>query len=115
MEVLRMKNEYDIVLPTDFETTTGGTTSGNVTSSPETRGVAVKKKANVKDIFFGDIDWKSCGKALTSDVSFEGFKRVMTSDVDFDAIKTALFSPVPDRCIDLGGAIKRFCSIQVKL
>ena len=38
----------------------------------------------------------------------------MTSDVDFGAIKTALLSPVPDVDIDLGGAIKRFCSIQVR-
>ena len=80
----------------------------------EERGVAVKKKSSMKDIFFGDIDWKACGKTLTQDVSFEGFKRVMTSDVDFGAIKHALLSPVPDKSIDLAGAIKRFCTIQVK-
>ncbi|MBQ9267074.1 MAG: hypothetical protein IJ217_02170 [Clostridia bacterium] len=80
----------------------------------EARGVAVKKKTTAKDIFFGDIDWKACGKTLTREVSFEGFKRVMTSDVDFGAIKTALLSPVPDVSIDLGGAIKKFCGIQVK-
>lgn len=111
-----MKNEETIVIPTDFEAVTSSQEYCGIgeETSPETRGVAVKKKYSMKDIFFGDIDWKACGKALNQDVSFEGFKRVMTSDVDFGAIKTALFSPVPDVNVDLGGAIKRFCSIQVK-
>ena len=83
--------------------------------SLEERGVAVKRKTTMKDIFFGDINWKTCGDALTKDVSFEGFSRVMTSDVDFGAIKTALLSPVSfDRDIDFGGAIKKLFSIQVK-
>ena len=132
-----MKNEETIIIPTDFEATlatgeggttggtvggstggiTGGGTTGGTTGvggSPEARGVAVKKRGSVKDFFFGDIDWKACGRALTTDVSFEGFKRIMTSDVDFGAIRTALLSPVPDKDIDLGSAIKSFCSIQVK-
>lgn len=113
-----MKNEDTIIIPTDFEAipSIGGESQGEgSTSSPETRGVAVKKRASMKDIFFGDIDWKACGKALTREVSFEGFKRVMTSDVDFGAIKTALLSDISwDKEIDLVGAIKKFCSIQVK-
>ena len=38
----------------------------------------------------------------------------MTSDVDFGAIKSTLLSPVPDVNVDLGGAIKKLFSIQVK-
>lgn len=111
-----MKNEETVIIPTDYETTGTYGAEGMTAESEslETRGVAVKKKYSMKDIFFGDIDWKYCGEALTKDVSFEGFKRVMTSDVDFGAIKTALLYPVPDKNIDLGGAIKRLFSIQVK-
>ena len=85
----------------------------NEVVSAEDRGVAVKKRMTMKEIFFGDINWKSVGKVLTSDVDFEGFKRVMTSDVDFGAIKTALLSPVPDKNIDVIGGIKKFCSIKI--
>ncbi len=112
-----MKNECNVIIPTDVEMTTAENATGiggNYTTSPEKRGVAVKKTASMKDIFFGDIDWKECGRALTSDVSFEGFRRVMTSDVDFGAIKTALFSPIPDKSVNLGEVIKSLFTTQVR-
>ena len=87
----------------------------NTAVSAEERGVAVKKKMTMKEVFFGDINWQAVGKTLTKEVSFEGFKRVMTSDVDFGAIKNALLAPVPDKNIDVIGGIKKFCSIKINI
>ena len=73
------------------------------------------KKMSMKDILFGDVNWKAVGNFFTQDVDFDDFKKVMTSDVDFGAIKSALLAPVPDKNIDIIGGIKKFCSIKINI
>ena len=47
--------EGSTIIPTDYETASGTeyeVTAEGVAASPETRGVAVKRKTNMKDILF---------------------------------------------------------------